>query len=251
MSALPERLILLHGAWAGAWVWDGVAERLRAMGWRVEAPDLPGDGAHPIPASAVVAGDYLATLEAAIHAGPGPVALVGHSGGGMLVTAGATACPEAVSHAVWIAGMLIPDGRSFDDIQEEVAGPGRRFGVTPHVRLAPDGRTTTVPPDLAARIFFQDAPPEIAARAASRLTPQPVAGSRIPTCAGPGWADLPKLYVLARRDRSVLPEAQRLMCRGVPRLDVAEIDSDHAPQLTRPGELARILDRWLRGGGVG
>ncbi|MEM8849671.1 MAG: alpha/beta fold hydrolase, partial [Pseudomonadota bacterium] len=69
--------------------------------------------------------DIVVALSEAIEAEPGSVALVGHSGGGMLVTPGATADPHRVSHGIWIAGMLTPDGRSFDDI----AGPGRRFGV--------------------------------------------------------------------------------------------------------------------------
>jgi len=34
--------LLLHGAWAGHWVWDGVSPMLAAAGYAVVAPDLPG-----------------------------------------------------------------------------------------------------------------------------------------------------------------------------------------------------------------
>ncbi|KUF11969.1 alpha/beta fold hydrolase [Pseudoponticoccus marisrubri] len=249
MPPRPERLILIHGAWAGAWVWEALVPELAALGWPAEALDLPGDGAHPIPAGRVTAQDYRDTLARAIADGPGPVALVGHSGGGMLVTAGHALCPDRVSHAAWIAGMLLRDGQSFDDIQQAVAGPGQRFGITSHVVVAPDGASSTVPVDKAAALFFNDAEPETARAAAARLTPQPAAGHRMRVTRAAGFDALPKYYLLATQDRSVLPQAQRLMCDGVPKLTVEEIAAGHVPQLTRAAELAARLDRWLRGGG--
>lgn len=245
MPPRPERLILIHGAWAGAWVWDGLIGELGALGWQAEALDLPGDGHHRIPPEAAVEADFHDAIAVAIHAGPGPVALVGHSGGGMLVTAGATAHPERVSHGIWIAGMLIPDGRSFDDVQEDLMGPGGRFGVTPHVRPSADGRTSTVPRQAAIAHFLHDADPAQAAAAADRLTPQPAAGHRLRTRANAGFDALPKLYVLAGDDRSVVPDAQRAMAASTGNVTLREIVSGHVPQLTRPGTLARIMNDWL------
>jgi pimeloyl-ACP methyl ester carboxylesterase len=243
MSRRPERLILIHGAWAAAWVWEALVDALQELGREAVALDLPGDGHHPIAAGDVRPEDYLDCLAQAT--GDGPVALIGHSGGGMLVTAAADRLAARVTHGIWIAGMLLPGGESFDDIQERVAGPGQRIGVTPHIRPSHDGLTSTVPPEAAVRHFFQDLDPETAARAAARLTPQPAAGHRITTHAGPGFDALPKLYVLATQDNSVVPEAQRLMCEGVAGLDIVEMDSGHAPQVSRPDELARVIDTWL------
>ena len=248
MPPLPERLILIHGAWAGPWVWDGLIPELGARGLRSEALALPGDGTHPIPPEAACEADFHACLAEAIRREPGPVALVGHSGGGMLVTAGADAFPGAVSHAIWIAGMLIPDGRSFDDIQEDIVGKGNRFGVTPHVRLSADGTTSTVPKEAAMAFFFQDAPRDLAAAAASKLTPQPTAGHRLRTQTGAAFAAVRKLYVLAASDRSVIPAAQRAMAGSVEGVTVVPVDAGHVPQLTQPRRLAAIMADWL---GVG
>lgn len=33
--------VLIHGAWAGGWVWDTITPYLEARGFRVLAPDLP------------------------------------------------------------------------------------------------------------------------------------------------------------------------------------------------------------------
>ncbi len=245
MSKRPRRILLIHGAWAGPWVWDGLVTALGRLGWRAQALALPGDGTHPRPPAQVTPADFLDCLADAITAEPGPVAVLGHSGGGMLVTMAACAFPDRVSHGIWLAGMLIADGRSFDDIQKAVTGHDRGFGVTPHIVVAPDGQSSTVPHQAARDHFFQDAPPKVAAQAAARLTPQPTAGHRLRVTAGPGFAALPKLYLLASKDLSVLPPAQALMARSVPNVDCVAIDSGHAPQLTRPGELALRISAWL------
>jgi pimeloyl-ACP methyl ester carboxylesterase len=243
----PERILLIHGAWAGPWVWDGLIEELSSLGWRAEALALPGDGTHPIPPEQVTQDDYLTCLSNAILAEPGPVALVGHSGGGMLVTLWADTFPDRVSHGIWLAGMLIADGRSFDDIQRSVTGHEDGFGVTPHIVPSDDGYSSCVPQDAAIAHFFHDAPPDIAKQAAARLTPQPNAGHRLRVTAGDGFAALRKLYVLATEDRSVLPEAQDLMARSVPNVDCVRIATGHAPQLTRAKDLADLMSRWLTG----
>ncbi|WP_238364585.1 alpha/beta fold hydrolase [Mesobacterium pallidum] len=243
-AAFPT-LLLIHGAWAGPWVWDDLVPALAARGIAARALALPGDGHHAVPVSAVTPEDFRACLADAMEALDGPVALVGHSGGGMLVTSGATWFPDRVSHGIWIAGMLLPGGETFDDIQQRIAGPGRRIGVTPHVLHAEGGRSSSVPEAAAMAHFFQDLPEDVARAAARRLTPQPAAGYRIATPAGPGFATLPKLYVRAGRDRSVLPEAQDMMCDGIPALEVMRMDTGHVPQVADPEGLARGIAAWL------
>ncbi|TVP73456.1 MAG: alpha/beta hydrolase [Rhodobacteraceae bacterium] len=245
MPQLPERLILIHGAWAGPWVWDALIAELARHGLPAQALALPGDGTHHIPPPKATETDFLQCIVQAIEAAPGPVALVGHSGGGMLVTAGAEAVPDKVSHGIWIAGMLIPDGRSFDDIQAQIMGPDARFGITAHVEHSADGLTSTVPKDMARAYFFNDAPEPLAVGAAAQLTCQPRSGHRLRTPTGPRFAALPKLYIHAEHDRSVIPAAQTAMSRSAANVTVQPIASGHVPQLTRPAELAQMMADWL------
>ncbi|QPM92212.1 alpha/beta fold hydrolase [Pseudooceanicola algae] len=242
---VPATILLIHGAWAGGWVWDALIPELTALGRRAEALELPGNGHHPIGVNEATVPDYLACLREALQTAPGPVALLGHSGGGMLVSAAMAHFPDRISQSIWLAGMLLDDGMTFDRVQERIAGPGQRIGVTPRIVAAADGRSNAVPVEAAMAHFFQDLPEDTARAAALRLTPQPIAGYRIPVTRGPGFAALPKLYIQALQDRSVLPEAQRIMCDGVPGLDIAQLDAGHAPQVSQPGALARIIDDWL------
>jgi pimeloyl-ACP methyl ester carboxylesterase len=80
-------LLLVHGAWHGAWCWeDNVAPRLRAAGHAVTAIDLRHHGAQQrsgLRRSRI--GDYVADLDAAASALPAPLVVVGHSMGGLVV----------------------------------------------------------------------------------------------------------------------------------------------------------------------
>jgi pimeloyl-ACP methyl ester carboxylesterase len=243
MSPRPERLILIHGAWAGAWVWEPLVSALAELGLTAVALDLPGDGFHPITAGCVQIEDYFDVLDAAI--GDGPAVLVGHSGGGMLVTAAAERFGRRVSHGIWIAGMLLSNGETFDDIQDQIAGHGRRFGVTPHLALSPDGLSSTIPADIALHHFFHDFPPDLAAAAVKRLSPQPTVGHRLRTTVGREFGALPKLYVHATEDRSVVPDAQRAMCATQETLRVVTLPTGHFPQMVQPVALASLMNDWL------
>lgn len=242
----PKRLILIHGAWAGAWVWERLELALVTLGWNVQAIDLPGDGQHPISAQSVKQRDFLAHLKRVIHDGDGPVALVGHSGGGMFVTQAADAFPEQVSHAIWIAGFLLPNGETYDEILQHVDHQATHLGAMYYAKLSDDGLTTTIPRDAARTLFFHDADETIAQSAASKLTPQPVCGARLRTPTGDAFKNLSKLYVLATEDKSILPAAQRFMCRNIPRLTVKEIASGHTPQLTQTATVAQMINSWIK-----
>jgi pimeloyl-ACP methyl ester carboxylesterase len=80
-------LLLVHGAWHGAWCWeDNVAPRLRTAGHAVTAIDLRHHGAQERDGlRRCRIGDYVADLDAAAAALPAPLVVVGHSMGGLVV----------------------------------------------------------------------------------------------------------------------------------------------------------------------
>jgi pimeloyl-ACP methyl ester carboxylesterase len=90
-------ILLVHGAFCGAWVWDRFAGPLRAAGHAVIAPDLPGHSADA-PADAAIGlsmNDYAGAIAAAAAALPAPPVLVGHSLGGLVAAMAAMRAPVA------------------------------------------------------------------------------------------------------------------------------------------------------------
>lgn len=63
-GALP--IVLVHGAWAGAWVWDGVLPLLQTANHRAEAVELPGNGSDGYPPSEASLELYVETALAAV-----------------------------------------------------------------------------------------------------------------------------------------------------------------------------------------
>jgi len=246
----PDRVVLIHGAWVGAWVWDEfVAHLRRHLDAPVAAPDLPGCGDDPMPAGEVTAAGTVERVTDAM-AGADRVALVAHAGGGMIATLAAEAMPERVRALVYVAGIVLTDGRSFDDVQQCVAGPGGAFGVTPHIRPTPDGQASTLPAAAAMAHLFHDCRPAAARAAAARLGPQPAAVHRLTARTGPGFAAIPKLYVETGDDRAILPAAQRLMHARLDNAVVRRLSSGHAAQMSRPGRLARMVVDFVQRAGT-
>ena len=90
-------VLLVHGAYHGAWCWDGWVERLDAEGWAVHALDLRGHGGLAPDAAFRTDGaeEMTADVVAAIDAIGAPPLVVGHSMGGLLVVLAALKRPVA------------------------------------------------------------------------------------------------------------------------------------------------------------
>jgi pimeloyl-ACP methyl ester carboxylesterase len=82
--------------------------------------------------------------------------------------------------------------------------------------------------------------------AASRLTPQGEGGRAVTTPATAGrYGRIPRLYVEALEDRSVILPVQRAMQARVPDALVVSMPSGHAPQFSAPADLAEAIIPFL------
>ena len=94
-SAAPKpTIVLVHGGWADASNWNAVTQQLQDDGYTVIAPANPLRGVQTDSA-------YLSSVLATIT---GPIVLVGHSYGGVLITNAATGNPN-VKALVYIAAL--------------------------------------------------------------------------------------------------------------------------------------------------
>lgn len=248
LSEPVRDLILIHGAWAAAWVWDDLLAPLRAAGFRPRAVELPGNGHGPLGDLDAGLDDYENTVLALLDTLPGPVGLVAHSGGGVTATRVAERAPERIAGVAFVAGMMLPSGTGFADITAALkADHPEAAGIVPHLLWNQARSASRVPPEAARRIFFQDLPEAAARRAAGRLTPQPEkARAAVPVWSAERFGRVPRLYVEALRDRSVVPAAQRRMQALVPGARVVSLDTGHAPQVATPAALAEVLGEFFR-----
>ncbi len=160
----------------------------------------------------------------------------------------ATQRPDTIVRLVYLAGMMLPSGMDFPQACR-LAGSTPPQGIEPFLRPTPDGRATWVPPDAAAEIFFHCADPDDAKAAADKLCPQlDTSWMIVPKWTEAGAGKVPRLYIEALQDRSVPISVQRTMQRLLPGARIASLDTDHAPQLSCPNDLVRLLIDFARAG---
>jgi pimeloyl-ACP methyl ester carboxylesterase len=237
------RFVLVHGAFAGAWIWGPLTERLQAAGHVVQAFDLPGLGDDRSPTAEVTLDRCATRLCEVLATSPEPAIVVGNSMGGVIATQGAARCPERVSGLVYVAAFVPRDGQSLLDLTKLPEGADDQVQANITIEGEPP---VAVMPDAASRqALYGSCIEEVADWAIARQRPQPVAPFATPVSIPPGVLDsINRYYVLCKRDRAIPPQLQRRMIAEHVFADVIELDTDHTPQLSMTTELAEALTRF-------
>ncbi len=243
------RIVLVHGAFGGAWCWEPVIPGLRAAGHAVEAFDLPGAGEDRTPVAEVTLGAYADRVCEVLAGGP-PAVLVGHSMGGMTVTQAASRAPELVSSLVYLTAFIPQDGESLMDLTHYPEAAGDQVqanlavdGDPPVARMAGEG---------VREALFGTCTDEQAAWGLAHLGAQPAIPMGQPFALDPGhapaFAALPRAYISCLRDRAIQPAMQRRMLEANGCTPVIEIDCDHSCWISATDETVAAIDRLARGG---
>lgn len=231
---MAATVVLVHGAWHGAWCWEKVEPLLDAAGIPSIALDLPGHGASTEPLTDL-AGDAASLRR--VLADLDDVVVCAHSYGGVVATEGAGGHP-GVRHLVFLTSFPLepgesatraaPDEATRDDYTSEL-------GNAMHIH---DDGTCTLDPARAVRGLYADCAPDDAAAAIARLCRQSMSELQgVVTQAA--WHDVPSTYVVCTEDRAVGVGLQRVLARRCGR--TIQWPTSHSPFLSRPELVADLL----------
>ncbi|GAA3578179.1 alpha/beta fold hydrolase [Microlunatus spumicola] len=224
----------VHGAGDTGWSWHLVEAALRAHGHATVAPDLPADD------DALTLTDYRDAVLAAVadvRPPPGGWVVVGHSYGAF--TAPLVAERLDADALVLVAAMVPAPGERPDDWWEHVG-----YAEAVERAAATHGPVQDGDDDLAT--FFHDVPRALALEAAGRVRAHPSPASGSTPWPLDAWPRARVTSVVCTRDRFLPPDLQRRLARERLGVTGVEIAGGHCPALSRPDELAAVLEAAAR-----
>jgi pimeloyl-ACP methyl ester carboxylesterase len=232
-------IVLVHGSWQGAFAWAPVKSTLERQGYAVVSVELPAHGDDQTPVAGLSLLTYRDKVLATINAQKASqVILVGHSLGGMVISAVAEQAPTKIAKLVYVAGFLPQNQQSAFDLAHldanSLLGPALSFSA--------DGSLALVKQGQLVDIFAQDGSPAVQQQVVAKYRPEPAApvGEKL-TLTAANFGRVPKFYVRTLQDRALSPSLQDLMLRATPVQQEYRLDSGHTPHLTRPDELSTVL----------
>jgi pimeloyl-ACP methyl ester carboxylesterase len=235
------QFVLVHGAWHGGWCWHRIVARLQRASHRVAAPDLLGLGIDSTPPGNVSLELWTRQIVGIIESASEPVVLVGHSRGGIVLSAVAEQIPERIRVLVYVSAFLLENGISLQAAAAEISGSL----VPPAMVVSDDHRSATLRPEVVKDAFYGCCSDDDVALARALLKPEPLAPLAAPTkISTERFGRVPRAYVECLQDRAITHHAQRQMQSALPCRDRVTLDTDHSPFLSRPDELASALLRF-------
>jgi pimeloyl-ACP methyl ester carboxylesterase len=215
-------VVLVHGAFADGSSWNKVIPTLLAKGLNVVSVQ------NPLTSLA----DDVAATRRVLDMQTGPVVLVGHSWGGMVITQAGT--HPRVKSLVYVASFGPAEGQSITDLTKDYP---RASGLD-HV-VADKAGFVTLSPEGVARHFAQDLP-----EAETRLitvTQGPIRGANFEekvTVAA--WKSRPSWFIVSERDLMIPPALQKDNAKRMSARTVS-LSADHVPMLSKPSEVAETI----------
>src|SRR6202045_4479673 len=223
-----RNIVIVHGAWDDGSSWSKVIALLQAKGLHVVAVQTP----------LTSLADDVAATKRAIALQNGPVILVGHSYGGVVIT--------EVGNDPKVAGL----------VYVSAFAPDKGESAASLIKNAPQG--APVPPILPPQdgylfldkakfpaAFAADVSPDVASFMADSQVPwgvEALSGA----ITQPAWRTKPSWYLVSTEDRMIPPDAQRAMSKRAGST-VVEVKGSHAVYVSQPQAVAHLIEQAATG----
>jgi pimeloyl-ACP methyl ester carboxylesterase len=216
-------VVLVHGAFVDGSGWEGVYQILKQGGYQVSIVQNP----------TITLADDVAATRRIIDGQNGPVILVGHSYGGVVIT-------EAGNHPnvaalVYVAAFAPDAGESVAALIKDPPPDA----PAPPILPPQDGYLLLDRAKFHAA-FAADVDADKAAFMADSQVPWGLAalGGAI---SEPAWKTRPSWFLIPTEDQTIPPQAQRLMSARAGST-VIEIPASHAVYISQPDAVAALIE---------
>ena len=228
MAEIPglkaTNVVLVHGGFVDGSGWEGVYKILTKDGYTVSIVQNP----------TISLADDVAATKRIVAAQNGPVVLVGHSYGGVVITEAGN--DPKVARLVYITAFAPDRGESVSTLIKDPP-PG---APVPPILPPQDGYLFLDKAKFPAS-FAGDVDNERAAFMADSQVPWGV-DALSGTISEPAWKTKPSWYLVATEDKMIPPAAQRFMAKRAGST-VVEVAGSHAIYVSQPNAVATLIEK--------
>jgi pimeloyl-ACP methyl ester carboxylesterase len=217
-----RNVVLVHGGFVDGSGWERVYSALRKDGYTVGVVQNP----------TISLADDVAATKRVVAAQSGPVVLVGHSYGGVVVTEAGN--DPRVAGLVYIAAFAPDAGESVSSL---IQNPPPGAPVPPI--LPPQDGYLFLDKGKFAASFAADVDAGKAAFMADSQVPWGV-NALSGAVTKPAWRTKPSWYLVSTDDKMIPPEAQRLMSKRAGST-VVEVKASHSVYVSQPQAVASLI----------
>ncbi len=243
MAAEKPPIVLIHGAFENAQVWGHVTAKLQKDGYQVTTVDLPGRPGNPMTPDKVSLDLYRDTVVQALGSTKRPAVVVGHSFGGIVISAAAEQAFTKIKTLVYPGRLPAAGRRPLVSLAQR--DPDAKIG--PHLRIQQDKGVASIEYSARADLFANGGPDGLRKAIPDLILDEPLAPLATPvkvTSANFGKVD--KVYVHTTLDQVISPAFQAKMVAATPVRAEYTLQTGHTPFLTDPDGLADAIERAAR-----
>ncbi|MBX4867714.1 alpha/beta hydrolase [Rhizobium bangladeshense] len=222
-AAAVKNIVIVHGALADGSGWRKATEILEKRGFNVIIVQEPLTSLD----------DDVAATKRVLDLQTGPVLLVGHSYGGMVITEAGN--DPAVAGLVYVAAFQPDKGESLLNLASS------KPASSMDIKETKDGKYLYLDPGAFAAAFAADLPKaeaDFLARSQVFASKQAFSAK----IGEPAWRTKPSWSIIATEDRSINPELERDMAKRAGS-EVAEIRASHAVFASQPEKVADVIEK--------
>jgi pimeloyl-ACP methyl ester carboxylesterase len=223
-----KNIVLVHGGFVDGSGWESVYKILAKKGYNVTVVQNP----------TITLADDVAVTKRAIDSVGGPVILVGHSYGGVVISS-AGDDPNVVG-LVYVCAFAADNGESVLSLIKQAPADAPAPPILPPV----DG-FLFLDRQKFAESFAGDVKPDNANFMSNSQVPWGLAAASAGATAA-AWKTKPSWYLLTTDDHMIAPELQKFMSKRA-NAKVTEIKGSHAIYVSHPDAVASIIEQAAAG----